>query len=77
VISSLLPVAIAGTPKAVWPRLAGTKTGTPHTYGDPTMQAQLAKLDYLVIDFFPSWGSTDKMRAAVKGIKERTKISAA
>ncbi len=71
VISSLLSVAIAGTPKAVWPRLAGTKIGTPHAYGDPTMQAQLAKLDYLVIDFFPNWGSTDKMRAALKGIKEK------
>ena len=71
VISSLLSVAIAGTPKAVWPRLAGTKIGTPHAYGDPSMQAQLAKLDYLVIDFFPNWGSTDKMRAALKGIKEK------
>ena len=71
VISSLPSVAIAGTPKAVWPRLAGTKIGTPHAYGDPSMQAQLAKLDYLVIDFFPSWGSTDKMRVALKGIKEK------
>jgi Hypothetical glycosyl hydrolase family 15 len=71
VTSSLLSVAIAGTPKAVWPRLAGTKYGTPHAYGDPTLQAQLAKLDYLFIDFFPNWGSTDKMRAALKGIKEK------
>jgi hypothetical protein len=71
VTSSLPSVAIAGTPKAVWPRLAGTKYGPPHAYGDPTMQAQLAKLDYLFIDFFPNWGSTDKMRAALKGIKEK------
>ncbi|MCA1677430.1 MAG: hypothetical protein LC799_36390, partial [Actinobacteria bacterium] len=71
VISSLLSVAIAGTPKAVWPRLAGTKIGTPHAYGDSSMQDQLAKLDYLIIDFFPSWGSTDKIRAALKGIKEK------
>ncbi len=71
VTSPLLSVAIAGTPKAVWPRLAGTKYGTPHAYGDPTMQAQLAKLDYLFIDFFPNWGSTNKMRAALKGIKEK------
>ncbi|MCA1851027.1 MAG: hypothetical protein LC647_01125, partial [Beggiatoa sp.] len=35
------------------------------------MQIQLAKLDYLIIDFFSSWGSTDKMRAALKAIKER------
>ena len=65
VISSFLSVAIAGTPKAVWPRLAGTKIGTPHAYRDPSMQEQLAKLDYLIID------STDKIRAALKGIKEK------
>jgi len=61
----------APTLKTAFPRLGGTKFGAPHAYGDPSAQAQLAKLDYVLIDFFSNWGSVTKMRDAVKAIKAK------
>ncbi|MGH8569974.1 MAG: hypothetical protein ACREXU_18700, partial [Gammaproteobacteria bacterium] len=63
--------ALAYTVKTPFPRLGGTKIGAPHAYDDPATQARLAKLDYIVIDFFPSWGSVTEMRNAVKAIKAK------
>ncbi|MGH8588195.1 MAG: putative glycoside hydrolase [Gammaproteobacteria bacterium] len=61
----------APTLKTAFPRLGGTKIGAPHAYDDPATQAQLAKLDYILIDLFPNWGSVTKMRNAVKAIKAK------
>lgn len=55
--------------KTDYPRLGGTKIGSPHDYSNPTTQAQLAKLDYIVIDYFPSWGTTAAFQQAVVDIK--------
>ena len=63
--------ALAYTVKTTFPRLGGTKFSAPHAYNDPSAQAQLAKLDYVLIDFFPNWGSVTKMRDAVKAIKAK------
>jgi hypothetical protein len=63
--------ALAYTVKTTFPRLGGTKYGAPHAYSDPSAQARLAKLDYVLIDFFPNWGSITKMRDAVKAIKAK------
>jgi hypothetical protein len=61
--------ALAYTVKTAFPRLGGTKNGTPHAYDNPSAQAQLARLDYILIDFSLSWGSVTEMRDAVKAIK--------
>lgn len=63
--------ALAYTVKTTFPRLGGTKFSAPHAYNDPSAQARLAKLDYVLIDFFPNWGSVTKMRDAVKAIKAK------
>lgn len=56
--------------KSDFPRLGGTKIGSPQDYHVPTTQAELAKLDYIVIDFFPNWGGgTTAQRAALQAIK--------
>ena len=62
--------ALAYTVKTTFPRLGGTKIGAPHAYKDAAVQSQLAKLDYIVVDFYPNWGgSVTKIRDAVKAIK--------
>jgi hypothetical protein len=63
--------ALAYTVKTTFPRLGGTKFSAPHAYNDSSAQARLAKLDYVLIDFFPNWGSVTKMRDAVKAIKAK------
>jgi hypothetical protein len=63
--------ALAFTVKTAFPRLGGTKNGTPHAYDNPSAQAQLARLDYILIDFSPSWGSVTEMRNAVRAIKAK------
>jgi hypothetical protein len=63
--------ALAYTLKTAFPRLGGTKFSAPHAYNDPSAQARLAKLDYILIDFFPNWGSVAKMRDTVKAIKAK------
>jgi len=64
--------ALAYTVKTTFPRLGGTKIGAPHAYKDAAVQSQLAKLDYVLIDFFPNWGSVTTMRDAVKAIKAKS-----
>jgi len=63
--------ALAYTVKTTFPRLGGTKIGAPHAYKDAAVQSQLAKLDYVLIDFFPNWGSVTTMRDAVMAIKAK------
>ena len=63
--------ALAYTVKTTFPRLGGTKIGAPHAYKDASVQSQLAKLDYVLIDFFPNWGSVTTMRDALKAIKAK------
>lgn len=70
----LLALAVAPAQAAVktdYPRLGGTKYGSPHDYTNPVMQDQLAKLDVVFIDFFPNWGTTAAMQQAVVDIKAR------
>ena len=58
--------------KTTFPLLGGIVIGAPQNYGDASVQAQLAKLHYIVVDFYPDWGgSVTKIRDAVKAIKAR------
>lgn len=45
------------------------KFSAPHAYDSPAAQAALARLDYILIDLFPAWGSLAKQRAALAAIK--------
>ncbi len=63
--------AFAYTIKSTFPRLAGIKNGAPQAYDDPAMQAKLAKLDVIMIDFHRSWGTIDKIRSAAQAIKAK------
>jgi len=61
--------AYAFTPPP-FPRLAGINIGAPQNYGDPTYQANLGKLSFVIISMWPGFkpgGMT--MDAAVRGIK--------
>lgn len=62
---------VAGEIKRDFPRLGGYKIGSPHAYSDPAYQANLAKLDIIVIDFFSGWGTIQKIRGAAQGIKAK------
>jgi hypothetical protein len=39
-----------------FPHLGGYKTSSPQNYGDPAIQSQLARLDFVVLDFYFNWG---------------------
>jgi hypothetical protein len=53
-----------------FPHLGGYKISSPQNYGDPAIQSQLARLDFLVIDFYVNWGGGGAaMNKAVDDIK--------
>lgn len=64
-----LEAAAAPDVKPDFPRLGKMAIGSPQNYGDPAVQAALAKLDYVVIDFHAGWGIVSKMQAALRAIK--------
>ncbi len=64
--------ACAFTATNEFPRLGGTKISAPQNYGDPAIQSQLAKLDFLIVEFTPGWGGGGiAMRNAVRAIKAK------
>lgn len=71
-LSLIMTPAWAAFFKPEFPRLGGTKIGSPQDYGVSSTQDQLAWLDYIVIDFFKNWGGgTSAQQAALAGLKSR------
>ena len=69
----LLASGALAADKPPFPRLAGVNISGPHNYDDPAYQAQLAKLSFAVINYWPGWdGShTMTMEQVVRNIKAR------
>lgn len=64
--------ASAYTVKREFPRLGGTKISSPQDYDDPDVQRQLARLDFVVVEFYLNWrGGRAAIRKAVQGIKAK------
>lgn len=63
------PPAPTGGLKTLFPRLGRTTYGTPHNYGNSDFQAQLARVDVVLLDFNYTWGNAAAMNAAVNAIK--------
>src|SRR5512146_3333543 len=67
----MLFVRCAYAGDAQHPRLLGMNIGGKN-YDDPSLQHQLARLDVVILGFYPGWtGDVDgsKMRAAVQAMK--------
>ena len=67
------PAAAQRTSDGGYPRLLGMNIGAKN-YDDPAYQAQLARLDVVILGFYPGWhGDRDgsKMRAVVQALKRR------
>jgi hypothetical protein len=61
--------AYAFTPPP-FPRLAGINSGAPQNYGDPTYEANLGKLSFIIISMWPGFKPSGMtMDAAVRAIK--------
>ena len=70
--ASFYQQASAYTVKREFPRLGGTKISSPQDYDDPDVQRQLARLDFVVVDFYLDWGGgRAAIRKAVQGIKAK------
>ena len=55
-----------------FPHLGGIKISSPQNYADPSVQSQLARLDFVVVDFYFNWGGGGAaMNNAVNGIKAK------
>ena len=68
--------ASAYTVKREFPRLGGTKISSPQDYDNPDVQRQLARLDFVVVDFYPNWGVVELRYARrSKASKPRTPTS--
>ena len=68
-----LAVASQAHAEDSFPRLGGVLIGNPQNYWDAAYQADIAKLDVVVLSAFPGWGSSQKttMDAATKAIKAK------
>ena len=55
-----------------FPHLGGLKISSPQNYADPSVQSQLARLDFVVVDFYFNWGGGGAaMNNAVNAIKAK------
>ncbi|MGH8568760.1 MAG: hypothetical protein ACREXX_16030 [Gammaproteobacteria bacterium] len=55
-----------------FPHLGGLKISSPQNYHDPAVQSQLARLDFVVLDFYFGWGGGGvAMNKAVNDIKAK------
>ena len=55
-----------------FPHLGGIKISSPQNYADPSVQTQLARLDFVVVNFYFNWGgSGTAMNNAVNAIKAK------
>lgn len=63
------PPAPTGGLKTLFPRLGRTTYGSPHNHGNASFQAQLARVDIVLLHFHYLWGSTAAINAAVNAIK--------
>jgi hypothetical protein len=77
VISS--EVSHAQSNKDPFPRLAGVNIGSPHSYDLPDYQRDLAKLDIVILNYWPGWEAWRRtsMESVVQSIKRhnpKTKV---
>src|SRR5690606_35161166 len=71
----LAALAIAGVAQAGegYPRVAAHTIGNPHNYESSALQAQLAKFDLAILNYWPGWegGRGTTMEAVVRNIKSK------
>jgi hypothetical protein len=62
-----------------FPRVAGINIGSPHNYEDPGYQRSLAKLDLVILNYWPSWNNGRKATfnqsvEAIKRVNSSTQV---
>jgi hypothetical protein len=72
-LACLLLACTAHASEDPFPRLGGVNNGGAHNYDDTAYQAELAKLDVVMLGIWPGWSSGKKMtlEQAVRNIKRR------